>query len=195
MIDAITGWDTSILLYVQEHIRADWLTPIMKVITHLSDKGILWIALCILLMIPRKTRRIGIVAAMALAFSFLCNNLLLKNIVGRIRPYEAIHGLLRLIDAESDASFPSGHTACCFSVSTAILLAAKKKWPGILLLVFSLITGFTRIYVGVHYPSDVIAAMITAPICAIAMYFAFKAVEKRMQERKQERDDANAMMV
>ncbi len=196
MLDAIIQWDTSVLLYFQDHIRADWLDPIMKGISMVGGlKGVVWILLCIGLMIPKKTRRIGICASAALVLSFCVNNLVIKNLVGRIRPYEMIEGLTRIVDPESDASFPSGHTACVFSVGTGILLSAKKKLPGILLLCFGVLMGISRIYVGAHYPTDVICAAIFATISAVAAYLIFRLIEKKVLQRRQEREDADSMMV
>ena len=195
MLDAIIQWDIDVLLYFQEHIRTDWLDPIMKGISLIGYKGIVWILLCIGLMIPKKTRRIGICAAAALALSFILNNLIIKNVVGRIRPYEAVEGLIRVGDPEKDASFPSGHTACVFSVAMGILLPAKKKLPGILLLCFGVLMGISRIYLGVHYPTDVICAVLFASAAGVAAYFIFRMIENKVRKRRQERDDADAMMV
>ncbi len=184
MFEAIIQWDADVLMYFQENIRTDWLDPIMKGISILGHKGIFPILLCLILLILKDTRRVGIVASMALLFSFLFNNLLLKNLVGRIRPYEAIDELDRLMPAEIDASFPSGHTACAVAIGVALLLAAKNKLPGILMLVFSVLMGVSRLYVGAHYPTDVIVAFFTAGGMAVLAYCLFLFLEKKYYARK-----------
>lgn len=198
MFSAITQWDTDVLFWFQDHLRADWLNPIMKVITHLGDGGIIWILLCIALLIPKKTRRIGLVAAIALAFSFCVNDLIIKHLVNRVRPYDAIQGLVRLIGPESSTSFPSGHSSAAFSTTTGILLASHKKWPvwpKLLIVFFACVIAFSRIYVGVHYPSDVIMGMVVAISCSLIAYLVFCKVELNLKKRKQERDDANALIM
>ena len=198
MFSAITQWDTDILFFIQDHLRVDWLNPIIKVITHLGDKGIIWILLCIALMIPKKTRRVGLVAAIALAFSFCINDLIIKHLVNRVRPYDLIEGLTCLIGPESSSSFPSGHAAAAFSTTTGILLASHKKWPiwpKIVIVAFAFLMALTRLYVGVHYPSDVLTAMVVSTSCALIAYLIFSKVELNLKKRKQERDDANALIM
>ena len=198
MFSAITQWDTDVLFWFQDHLRADWLNPIMKVITHLGDGGIIWILLCIALLIPKKTRRIGLVAAIALAFSFCVNDLIIKHLVNRVRPYDAIQGLVRLIGEQSSTSFPSGHSSAAFATATGILLASHKKWPvwpKLLIVFIACMIAFSRIYVGVHYPSDVIMGMVVAISCSLIVYLVFCKVELNLKKRKQERDDANALIM
>ena len=198
MDGAITQWDGNILLYIQDHFRAGWLDPIMKGASISGEKGILWIALCIILMIIKKTRRIGIIASLSLALSFIVNNLIIKNLVERVRPYEVISGLERIVGPESDASFPSGHAACAFAVCIAIFLAARKVWPlwvRILLIGYAVLISFSRLYVGVHYPTDVLGGIVIASICTVVVYLVFVHVEKKRAIRKQEKDDADALSV
>lgn len=165
-MDALIKLDGDILLWIQDNLRTGWLDPIMKFITSLGNAGILWIALCILMIIFKKTRQTGIVSACSLAAAFTINNLIIKNVVARTRPYEAIEALNRIVSAQSDYSFPSGHTTASFAVAVVMFMELPKKY-GVPALIMAFLIAFSRLYVGVHYPSDVIVGMITATIYAI----------------------------
>ena len=105
MLDTLLKLDGDILLWIQDNLRAGWLDPIMKFITYLANGGALWIGICVLLLILKKTRTTGIVCSCSLAVTFLINNIILKNIIARTRPYEVVEGLNRIIGAQSDFSF------------------------------------------------------------------------------------------
>ena len=118
-------WDGQFLIWLQENVRSDVLTPIMKLITHLGDKGIFWIlALSLVLLFFKKTRPLGMMAGIALVFSVLINNVLIKPNVGRIRPYEVVDGLKLLIERQHDPSFPSGHSGASFAAAVVFLVIA-----------------------------------------------------------------------
>lgn len=115
------------MLWVQEYLRRDWLDPIWIAVTTLGNGGMIWALLSVGLLIPKKTRKTGMLALLALAFSYLLNNLLLKNLIARTRPYEVIAGLHTLVGAQQDYSFPSGHTASSFATAVALLWADKHR--------------------------------------------------------------------
>ena len=189
MPDSFTQWEGEILLYIQDHIRTEWLDPVMIAISSTGKTGALFIALCIALMIPKKTRRVGMIASLALLFSFLLNNVTLKSIVGRPRPYDTIEGLTLLSTPEIDTSFPSGHTSCAVSVGLAILLAAKRKWPGIIMMAIAALMAFSRLYLGAHYPSDVLTAIVTATLMTFLALFVFRKLEKAWKDRHPEKPE------
>ena len=167
----LTAFEGTILLWIQNNIRCDILTPVMRVITSLGDHGIFWILLTLALLIPKKTRRLGIASVAALLLSVVFNNLLLKNIIARQRPYEVIEGLMSLVGKQSEKSFPSGHAATAFASSVAIFLtvhSVKEKRFAVALIVLSVLISLSRLYVGVHYPTDVLAGIISGCCCGIA---------------------------
>lgn len=154
------------MLWVQNNLRNDILTPFFKVITSLGNAGAVWILISVLLMFIKKTRRTGITCAASLTISFILNNLFLKNLIARPRPYNVIPDLTALIPYPHDFSFPSGHTAASFAVAVVIFIKMPKKY-GIPALILAFLIAFSRIYLGVHYPTDVLFGMFTATTIAI----------------------------
>ena len=162
MIDSILQMDQYILLFIQNHIRQEWMDWFWKGITHLGDAGIFWILLTVVLLIPKKTRKAGISAAFALVIGALITNLAVKNLVARTRPYEVIQGLQLMIEKQKDFSFPSGHTCASFSAAYAIYRTKQvipKKW-GIAAMILATVIALSRLYVGVHYPTDVLGGLV-----------------------------------
>lgn len=166
MIDTLLKLDGDILLWIQDNLRAGWLDPIMKFITYLANGGALWIGICVLLLILKKTRTTGLVCSCSLAATFLINNIILKNIIARTRPYEVVEGLNRIIGAQSDYSFPSGHSGASFAVAVVMFMEMPKKY-GVPALIMATLIALSRLYVGVHYPSDVIAGILTGTLYAV----------------------------
>ena len=171
-------WDGQFLIWLQENVRTDVLTPIMKLITHLGDKGIFWILIAVVMLFFKKTRPLGIMAGIALVFSVLINNVLIKPNVGRIRPYEVVDGLKLLIERQHDPSFPSGHSGASFAAAVVFLVKGPKK-IGIPAIIMAALIAFSRLYVGVHYPTDVICGIITGTSCAIISFMIWSIVEKK----------------
>lgn len=168
-MEFLLNLDGNILLWIQEYIRQDWMEGFWKGITMLGDSGWFWIALSLLLMIPRQTRWIGITSLAALIIGALITNVTLKNLVARTRPYEAIDGLVLLIERQGDCSFPSGHTCASFAAAGVYWRMMPKKYGGLLLILAALI-AFSRLYVGVHYPSDVLAGLLIGLFAAWAAW-------------------------
>ena len=136
------------------------ISPIMTFITHLGDDGIIWIALAIILMIFKKTRKVGVVMGGALLCMLICNNIVLKNLFARTRPFnleewQSWFVFPELVKRPSSYSFPSGHTSSAFAAATALIYSKKASVivPG---FIFAALMGFTRIYVHVHYCTDVL---------------------------------------
>ncbi|BCN31169.1 phosphatase PAP2 family protein [Anaeromicropila herbilytica] len=169
MINYLTSMDGNILIFIQEHLRSPIVTPIFRFITSLGNKGAIWIILSIALLCFKKTRKTGILAIIALFLSLLIDNILLKNIVARTRPYEIVNGLHILINKPSDYSFPSGHTGSSFAAAIIFYKELPKKY-GILALMLAILIGISRLYVGVHYPTDVLGGAMIGTFIALFVY-------------------------
>ncbi len=184
MLEALLNLDGNILLFIQECIRNPILNPIVVFITSLGDGGMIWIAATVLLLIPRKTRKIGVMSGLALLGSLLINNTLIKNLVARPRPYTRLEELTILIPKPGEFSFPSGHTSSSFASGVVLFRQLPKKW-GVPALVLAILIGLSRLYVGVHYPTDVLAGMVVGTFIAIgAEYMVIKGIELWQQRKK-----------
>ena len=173
--------ETNILLYIQENLRFDFLTPIMIFLTYLGDAGIVWIVLSVLFLIFKKTRKTGIMTSTALIFDLLTVNVFLKNLVARTRPYEVIEGLTILIEKQSDFSFPSGHTAASFGFVSVLWFSKNKKlWAPLTLL--AILISYTRLYVGVHYMTDVLGGALVGTLCGFFAVLVVNFIEKKIKK-------------
>ena len=153
----IFKFDSSILLWIQDNVRSDFLTPIMKVITHLGDKGILWILVTLALLWYYKTRKLGVRCMVSMVIGLVITNLILKNWVARIRPYELIQGLECIVKKADDYSFPSGHTTNSLACAWVIFRRTPKKW-GVPALILAILISLSRLYVASTIPPTCWAA-------------------------------------
>lgn len=176
--------DMNILLWIQEHLRIDALTPFWKVITFLGNGGWFWLVVAAVLLISKKTRRTGSAALLSIAIGFLITNVLLKNMVARPRPFDAYTEIIPLITRPTDFSFPSGHTCASFACAPGLLQnAAKEIWsscsnPG-------RHGSFSRLYLGVHYPGDVLGGFLVAVFTSTLAYHLVQAYCKKAKEQSE----------
>jgi undecaprenyl-diphosphatase len=192
-MEALVQFESNILLWIQEYLRSDFLDPIVKFITHSGDHGYLWIGLLIILLCIPKTRKAAFIGAVTLILTFVITNLCLKPLIGRTRPYEVIEGLTRIIGKQSDRSFPSGHTANSMAVGVSLWLVSRKyelvgdkklyfpKTFGWIVLIWSILVGLSRLYVGVHYPTDVLGGAIVAIVNTCIVFGIYKKLLARKQ--------------
>ena len=150
MQSGLSELEIGILLWIQENLRFSFLNPIMQFITTLGDKGFFWILVCILLVLFKKTRRIGVIAAVALTLNALIVNVILKTQIMRVRPFVLEEGLSLITMLPKDSSFPSVHTSASFATAV-IMFKGLPGYAGIPVLVLAFLIGFSRLYVGAHF--------------------------------------------
>lgn len=164
-------------------IHTPLLDKILAFITSLGNAGIIWIVLAVVLLILPKTRKTGIIVAAALLMDLVLCNLILKNLVARVRPYDINTAIAILIKKPLDFSFPSGHTAASFAAMTALFLAKMKKiW--IAALVLAVLIAFSRLYFYVHYPTDVLGGAVVGILSGIIGYAIVEKIDKRRRTAK-----------
>lgn len=176
--------DMNILLWIQEHLRIDALTPFWKVITFLGNGGWFWLVVAAVLLIPKKTRRVGITALLSITIGFLITNVLLKNIVARPRPFDAYTEIIPLITRPTDFSFPSGHTCASFACALVFFRMLPKKY-GVPAVVLAGMVAFSRLYLGVHYPGDVLGGFLVAVLASTLAYHLMQAYQKKAKEQSE----------
>ena len=146
------------LLNLIQQMRCAFLDRLMVFISWTGNHGTVWILLAALLLLIRKQRVHGLAAACALILDLVSCNLVLKPLIGRERPFALVPDMELMISPPLDASFPSGHTAASFAVVFALKASGSPLWKPA--LVWAILMAFSRLYLYVHYPTDVIFSII-----------------------------------
>ncbi len=168
--------ESELLLLIQENIRVPFWDTLVIPFTLTNNGGILCIAFTLLFLCIRSLRKTGIQMSISLLLEFVTVNLVLKNLVARTRPYEVIDGLTILVEKVPDFSFPSGHTGSSFAIAVVIFMTMPRRY-GVTAIILATLMGLSRLYVGVHYPSDVVAGALVGIITAMA---AVKVIYPRL---------------
>ena len=171
------------ILDMLQKIHAPVGDQVMCLITHLGDSGMIWILLTLgMLLLPGK-RRTGAVLAAALCIDLILCNGILKNLVARVRPFDVNTAVQLLVRAPRDFSFPSGHTAASFTAVMALYLTGEKKLlpPA---LVLAVLIAFSRLYLYVHYPTDVLGGVFVGLLCGYLGWQLVQWVTQLMDRRK-----------
>lgn len=165
--------EAEIIVHLQQFMHTPWLDKVMTVFTELNDSGTLVIAVCGILLLSKKYRRVGVRTTFALSLETILVNMVLKPLVARTRPFIVNGAIEVLTRAPKDFSFPSGHTGSMVAVAAVILFCMDKKYK-ITAIIAALLMAFSRVYVGVHYPTDVFAGIIVGFVVAV---FAVKSMD------------------
>jgi len=179
MLEFIQYIDNSILDFIKDNMRFDFFDIIMPVISALGNAGIIWIITAIIFICIKKYRAIGITLGIALILCGLIGNLGLKPLIARIRPYDVNPDIVLLIPKPKDYSFPSGHTMASFASATAMFLYNKKF--GICALILGSAIAFSRLYLYVHYPTDILGGIVFGIIIGIAAVLLLRLIKDKVK--------------
>ena len=166
-------------LYVLQGIRTPFLDKIMALLSTLGNAGLLWIVIAVVLCISKKYRRGGMQMLSAELLGFIVGNLIIKNLVNRLRPFQIDETVSLIGMIPIDSSCPSGHTLN--GITAAVTLMFIDKRMGIPALVLAILIAFSRMYNFMHFPTDVLAGALLGVVSAVFMNYVF---EKKVPEKQ-----------
>lgn len=169
MLKRIQHIDDVVLDWVGR-LHTPLLNRIMIFISMLGTKGTVWFLICIPFLLNTRTTFIGVNILVGLSLTGICGEGIIKHLVCRMRPCHKLEYEDLIVRRPGFYSFPSGHTASSISVATiAIYRCAVPVWCSILII--ALLISFSRIYLRVHYLTDVVCGVVLGVLCGIASIF------------------------
>lgn len=167
----IQNLDISIVLWIQNALRNEWMTTFWSLITCLGNGGWFWIVSAVFLLCFKKTRPVGITALVSLMLCNLATNFILKELFARPRPFQYTDAVISLIKEPKSFSFPSGHTSASFACALVYYRMLPEKY-GVPSLLLAAMIAFSRVYLGVHYPTDILGGVLVAYMASMAAWQA-----------------------
>ena len=164
---------------IQQYLANDFLNLLIPRVSSLGDAGLIWIVLSVLLLLFPKTRKAGLASGIALLFMLVTGNMILKPLVARLRPFAVNTAVELLIPPPTDFSFPSGHTYVSFASASAIFRNSRRI--GIPALILASLIAFSRLYLYVHYPTDVLFGILLG---ILAGWIGNRLSERLLRQRR-----------
>ena len=174
----LNQFEIPILDFIQEHIGSAFLDKVMPIVTMLGDAGIFWIIIAVLMLFFKQTRKTGLMMGLAMIMGLLVGNAMLKPLVARIRPYDVNTAHQLIISKMHDFSFPSGHTLASFEAAGVLMICERRRF-GYPALALAVIIAFSRLYLYVHYPTDVLGGIVLGLTFAFISYLTVNALYKK----------------
>ncbi|NFL87163.1 phosphatase PAP2 family protein [Clostridium botulinum] len=164
----IQMFDNKILEFIRINLHTPMMDKIVPIVTSLGNMGLIWIVIGLAFIANKKYRKYGFIMLCTLCIGALIGDGIIKPIVARARPFNFVENIQLLIKAPTSYSFPSGHTMSSFAAATIIYIANKKMGIGAFLL--AALIGFSRMYLYVHYPSDVLVGCVLGITLSTCVY-------------------------
>lgn len=181
MIDLIHKYDIRVLEFIQNNIHNTNGDKIFSFITFLGDKGLIWIIISLFLLLNKKNRKVGLMTLLALILATIMGEGLIKNIIQRSRPFVHYPSLDLVLSTITGYSFPSGHTTSSFAAAGVLAMKIKKYQIFFWVLAFSI--AFSRLYLLVHYPSDILVGIMLGLLCSLVILKSFDFINSRKNTR------------
>ncbi len=163
MLKQIQAWDDRVLMwFAKRHTRV--MNKLLILITTTGDNGYIWFALAVPFLLMNRWRLTGFTVLAAMGIASLTGEITIKHIVKRVRPCNKAFDEYLLIENPPHYSFPSGHTTASFAVATVVVCLCPL-WMAIAVSLYAFLIAFSRLYLLVHYPTDVLAGMVIGIIC------------------------------
>lgn len=160
----IQNFDNSILLYINDKKHGQIMNKIMLGFTYMGNGGTIWIIIAAFLLIDKTNRMAGAAVILTLIISTIIGQGIIKHIVRRRRPCNNRENGDLLIRKPLDYSFPSGHTLSSFAAAQVLSVYFTKY--EMIFLIIAFFIALSRIYLQVHYPTDIIAGIVLGLFCS-----------------------------
>ena len=181
-MEFIQQFDDSILYYIYENWHNAFTDGLFITVSRIADCGLIWLVLAGIMLLKKDWRSTGIVMLFALGVGALVGSVILKNIICRERPFN-VDETLQLISVMPGGrySFPSGHSNAAGACSTVIFLRDRRF--GTAAVIYAVMVAFSRVFLVVHYPTDVICGLLLGAACAIIMWkVMYKFTENTLEK-------------
>lgn len=181
MPDCIQNIDEQLLLLIQEHMKNPVLDRIMVFVTSLGNNWLIWIIIALLLLLIKRYQKCSVFLLCSIMIANILCDHILKPIFDRARPFHHFPEIAMLIHRPHSPSFPSGHTTTGFAAATIIFCFDKRFGIAAYLLAGSI--AFSRMYLFVHYPTDVLAGIVLGISTSLILYYGVNRLLVYLKKR------------
>lgn len=173
--------ELTLLNWIQQ-LRCEFLDVALTTVSRTANHGELWILFALILLASKRQRRYGASVACALVVDLVSCNLILKPLIGRVRPFAYNAAIELLVSPPLDASFPSGHTAAAFAVVFALKFSGSSLWKPVLPV--AIVMAFSRLYLYVHWPTDILGGIVLGAAAGWLGAGLARKTEQMIQHKK-----------